>query len=274
MTTSTPLHAVAVDVGGSTIKGAVVDLASGVKLGKRLKVATPEESTPRAVSRAVAALVDVLSAEHPDASGLPLGVTIPGTVIDGVVRFVGNLDPAWVGTDASALLREELGAEVAVLNDADAAALAEARFGAARGMPGLVIMTTLGTGIGSGLLYDGRLVPHSELGQIQIDGERAEVAAAASARTREDLSWRDWAARLERYYRRVEDLLLPDAFVIGGGITKKADKFIPLLDVRTPIRVAELRNDAGIIGAGLVAQKLAVASSPARSRTSTPPSTP
>jgi polyphosphate glucokinase len=168
-------------------------------------------------------------------------------------RTAANIDSSWIGTEAQALLREATGNDVTVVNDADAAGYAEAQFGAARGHPGLVLVTTLGTGIGTALIYDGRLVPNTELGHIEIDGEDAEHRTSDAARDREDLSWEKWATRLQRYYQTLEKLFWPDLFVVGGGVSKKADKFLPLLNLQTPIVPAALRNEAGIVGAALLA---------------------
>jgi len=172
-----------------------------------------------------------------------------------VVSSAANIDPSWIGTDADALLTEATGREVHVVNDADAAGLAEVAYGVARGQRGLVVVTTLGTGIGSALVHDGVLVPNSELGHLEIDGHDAESRAANSARENEGLSWEEWAARLTRYYRVVEALLSPDLFVVGGGVSKEADEFLPLLDIQTPIVPATLRNRAGVVGAALHATR-------------------
>src|SRR4029079_13552948 len=178
-------------------------------------------------------------------------VTVPGVVKRGVVRSAANIDKHWVGEDADQLFTEATGRAVHVVNDADAAGLAEVRYGAAKGRQGLVIVTTLGTGIGSALVYDGVLVPNSELGHLEIDGHDAEKRAASSAREREDLSWEEWAERLTTYYRKLERLFSPALFVVGGGVSKKADKFLPLVDIETEIIPATLLNAAGIVGAAL-----------------------
>jgi len=198
-------------------------------------------------------LVDLLG-RFPDSAG-PVGVTVPGVVRHGVVHSAANIDKSWLGTDADALFTKATGRDVHVVNDADAAGLAEVRYGAAKGRQGLVIVTTLGTGIGSALVYDGVLVPNSELGHLEIDGKNAEKRAANSAREAEDLSWERWAKRLTKYYRTLEDLFSPDLFVVGGGVSKKADEFLPLLDLETEIVPATLRNRAGIVGAALYATR-------------------
>ncbi|MDN4172129.1 ROK family protein [Nocardioides sp. SOB77] len=242
-TTTTPIG---IDFGGTGIKGAPVDLAAGDFAAERVRVRTPKPSTPDVVAAVFRELLDAF----PDVDG-PVGVTVPGIVRRGVVGSAANIDPAWVGTDADALFTEATGREVHVVNDADAAGLAEVRYGAARGRDGLVVVTTLGTGIGSALVHDGRLVPNSELGHLVIDGHVAEHRAANSAREREDLSMAAWAERLTAYYRHLERLFSPDLFVVGGGISKRADEFLPLLRLDTEIVPATLRNKAGVVGAAL-----------------------
>ena len=244
--------ALGIDVGGSGIKGAPVDLATGSLAAERLRVETPQPSTPEAVAEVVAQIVDHFAAALGDGA---IGVTVPAVVTGGVVRTAANIDQSWIGTDADALFTGRLGRAVHLVNDADAAGVAEARFGAARSTKGLVVVTTLGTGIGTALLLDGRLVPNSELGHLEIDGYDAETRAASSARENEGLSWEDWAARLQRYYGAIENLLWPALIVVGGGISKKADKFLPLLHLRAPIVAAQLRNEAGIIGAAVLADE-------------------
>ncbi|WP_166389277.1 polyphosphate--glucose phosphotransferase [Nocardioides ochotonae] len=240
---------VGIDFGGSGIKCAAVDLASG-EPGERARVETPKPSTPEAVAATVVALL----ARFPEATGR-VGVTVPGVVRHGVVHSAANIDRAWLGTDADALFSEATGRQVHVVNDADAAGLAEVEYGAARGRRGLVIVTTLGTGIGSALVHDGVLVPNSELGHLEIDGHDAESRAANSARKAEDLSMKAWAHRLQRYYSTLEMLFSPDLFVVGGGISKRADEFLPLLKLDTEIVPATLRNEAGIVGAALLADR-------------------
>ena len=238
---------IGIDFGGSGIKAAPVDLGRGAFVADRERIPTPVPSTPEAV----ADVMDELVSHFPDATG-PVGVTIPGVVRSGVVHSAANIDKAWMGTDADALLTKRLGRDVHVVNDADAAGVAELRYGAARGASGLVILTTLGTGIGSALLHDGVLVPNSELGHLEIDGHVAEKRAAASIRTSENLSWEEYAARLTTYYRTLEKLFSPDLFVVGGGISRDAAEFLHLVDVQTRIVPATLRNRAGIIGAAVL----------------------
>ena len=242
---------IGIDFGGSGIKAAPVDLRTGEFSAERERVPTPEPSTPGAVAQVMARLLERFEA-HDSA----VGVTIPGVVRPGgVVGSAANIDAGWIGTDADALLSDVLGREVHVANDADAAGVAEAHYGAARGRRGLVIVTTLGTGIGSALLYDGVLVPNSELGHLEIEGHDAESRAANSARKTEDLSWEEWAERLTTYYRTLERLFSPDLLVVGGGVSKYAPEFLPLVDIETEIVSAELRNTAGIVGAAVLAHE-------------------
>jgi polyphosphate glucokinase len=240
---------IGIDFGGSGIKAAPVDLATGEFSAERERIDTPEKSTPKAVAEVMAELLKKF-----DDSTSAVGVTVPGVVRKGgVIGSAANIDKSWIGTDADDLLSDVLGREVHVINDADAAGLAEARYGVARGREGLVIVTTLGTGIGSALLYDGVLVPNTELGHLEIDGHDAESRAANSARKDEDLSWEKWAERLTRYYQAVERLFSPDLIVIGGGVSKHAREFVPLIQVDTEIVSATLRNTAGIVGAAVLA---------------------
>ncbi|MBB3045543.1 ROK family protein [Nocardioides sp. LMS-CY] len=239
-----------IDFGGTGIKGAPVDLEIGDFAGERERLRTPHPSKPQVIAEAFVELL----AKFPDCRGA-VGVTVPGVVRHGVVHSAANIDKAWVGTDADRLFTEATGRDVHVVNDADAAGLAEVRYGAARGRSGLVIVTTLGTGIGSALVHDGVLVPNSELGHLEIDGHDAESRAANSAREREELSWKHWAKRLTAYYRTLERLFSPELFVVGGGVSKESDEFLPLLDLDTEIIPAQLRNKAGVVGAALYASE-------------------
>ena len=236
-----------IDIGGSGIKGAPVDLSRGALAAERVRLDTPEGATPTDVLEVVALVVEQFS-EAVAADGV-VGVTVPAVVQHGVVRSAANIDTSWIGTDADRLLTERLGREVHVVNDADAAGVAEMHYGAGKDVKGVVLLTTLGTGIGSALFVDGVLVPNTELGHLEIDGHDAETRAASSVKEREDLSWKEWAARLQRYYETVERLFSPDLIIVGGGVSKKADKFLPRLELRAPIVPAELRNEAGIVGA-------------------------
>lgn len=247
---STTQHPLGIDIGGSGIKGAAVDLARGQFATDRLRFDTPKVSSPAAVADIVAQIAGHFAGDIGDS---PVGVTLPAVVTNGVVRTAANIDPAWIGTDARKLLSDKLGRSVTVVNDADAAGVGELHFGAARNASGLVLMTTLGTGIGSALLYNGVLVPNSELGHLEIDGHDAEGRASANVREEKNLSWQEWAERLQRYYSHIEDLLWPDLIVVGGGVSRKADKFLPLLHLRAPIVAAQLANSAGIIGAAWLA---------------------
>ncbi|WP_151526607.1 polyphosphate--glucose phosphotransferase [Serinicoccus kebangsaanensis] len=247
-------HTLGIDIGGSGIKGAPVDLKKGEFATERQRIPTPEESTPHAVAEVVAEIVDHFTDEIGSSS--PVGITVPAVVHHGVVRTAANIDPSWIGADADAMFTERIGRQVHVVNDADAAGVAEVHYGAGRGNDGVVLLTTLGTGIGTALFMNGELLPNTELGHLEIDGHDAETQAASSAREREDLSWEDWADRLQRYYSHVEDLFWPDLIIVGGGISKKADKYLPLLHTRAPIVPAQLRNDAGIIGAAWQAKHL------------------
>ena len=239
-----------IDFGGTGIKGAPVDIDAGDFAAERVRIRTPERSTPENVRDVFVELL----AQFPDCTGA-VGVTVPGVVRHGVVRSAANIDKSWVGTDADRLLTEATGREVHVVNDADAAGLAEVRYGAARGRSGLVIVTTLGTGIGSAMVFDGVLVPNAELGHLEVDGHDAESRAANSAREREGLSWEHWAKRLTRYYRTLEMLFSPELFVVGGGVSKESAEFLPLLDLDTEIVPATLLNRAGVVGAALYASE-------------------
>ncbi|MFD5186599.1 polyphosphate--glucose phosphotransferase [Streptomyces sp. NPDC058357] len=237
-----------VDIGGSGIKGAPVDLDRGDLAQERHKVLTPHPATPKGVVECVAEVVG-----HFDWSG-PVGVTFPGVVTDGVTRTAANVDKGWVDTDARGLIGDRLGLPVTVLNDADAAGIAEMTFGAGRGRKGTVIVLTLGTGIGSALFVDGRLVPNTELGHLELNGHDAETHASTKAKEDEDLSWHHWAHRVQKYLAHVEMLFSPELFIIGGGVSRKADKFLPLIEhVRAEMVPAELQNNAGIVGAAMAA---------------------
>jgi len=234
-----------IDIGGSGVKGAPVDLGTGELTAERVRLPTPLPATPKAVARTAAKLLESFG----DTAGLPVGITVPSVVTHGITRSAANIDKKWIDCAAEDLLADVLGRPVSLLNDADAAGLAESCYGAAKGQPGLVIVTTLGTGIGTAMIYDGVLMPNSELGHLEIDGFDAEARAAASARTKEDLSWPAYGKRLQRYYQTLELLFTPDLIVVGGGISRNSDKFLPYLNLSTPIVPAQLRNQAGIIGA-------------------------
>jgi polyphosphate glucokinase len=243
-----------IDVGGSGIKGAPVDLSRGEVTETRLRIPTPVPATPDAVAEVVDQIVEHFAEQTGDS---PIGVTLPAVVIRGTVLSAANIDPTWLNTDAEELIQRHTGRAVTVMNDADAAGLAELHYGAARGEHGLVIVTTLGTGIGSALIHDGRLVPNSELGHLEMDGQEAEKSAASSIMVRENLTWEEYIERLQRYYAMIERLFSPDLIVVGGGISRDSDEFLPHLRLRAPIVPAQLRNRAGIIGAAWRAVALA-----------------
>lgn len=239
------------DIGGSGIKGAPVDLDRGDLAHERHKVLTPQPATPDGVAGCVVEVV-----RHFDWDG-PVGVTFPGVVTGGVTRSAANLDKGWVGVDTATLLSDRLdGRPVTVLNDADAAGIAEMSYGAGRGVGGTVILLTLGTGIGSALFTDGRLVPNSELGHLELKGHDAETRASVKAKEDGDLTWERWARRVERYLAHVEMLFSPELFIIGGGVSRKPEKFLPLIEgIRAEIVPAKLQNNAGIVGAAMAARQ-------------------
>jgi polyphosphate glucokinase len=240
------VHVFGIDVGGSAIKGAPVDTQTGKLLAQRVRIKTPKPATPEAM---VATSVEVVRQSGWEG---PLGCGFPAVVKDGVIRTAANIDKGAIGFDFQGELQAQLGNPVHVINDADAAGLAEMRWGAGREVQeGVVLVLTLGTGIGTSLFIGGRLVPNTELGHIEIRGEEAEHRAADSARKREELGWKEYARRLDEYVHKIEDLLWPDLIVIGGGISKKSEKYLPHLTNRTRIVSAEMRNDAGIAGAAL-----------------------
>ena len=240
-----------IDIGGSGIKGAPVDVDSGQLAADRYRIVTPQPATPNSVAEVVGELV-----HHFDWSG-PVGCTFPAVVKDGVVLTAANVDKRWIGTDAAAAFASAIDGPLTVLNDADAAGIAEMTFGVGKGVGGVVLMITLGTGIGCGMFNDGELVPNTELGHIEIDGKDAEKRAAFSVRDRKGLSWKRYAARVQTYLERLDALLWPDLVIIGGGASKKADKLLPLLDVRPKVVAAALLNEAGIVGAALAAHRRA-----------------
>lgn len=245
--------AIGIDIGGTGIKGALVDVTTGELVSERIKVATPAGGEPADIVAEVAAIVERLG----DSTGkVPVGVCFPAVVVGGRTMSAANVSKRWIGLPAEALFEQTLGRDIVFVNDADAAGVAELHFGAARGIRGLVIMTTLGTGIGSAFLYDGVLIPNTELGHLEIDGKDAERRASFAAKERGRLSWARWAKHLQRYYSTVEMLFSPALFVVGGGVSKEADQFLPLLHLRTPIVPAGLRNNAGILGAAWLAARL------------------
>lgn len=235
-----------IDIGGSGIKGAPVNVTTGALLDDRYRIPTPRPATPEAVAGAIR---EILTRFEVPAHAT-VGVTFPGIIQHGVCRSAVNMDGDWIDRNLVELLREHVGIEATVMNDADAAGYAETLYGAGQNISGMVLTITLGTGIGSALVNDGRLVPNLELGHLEIDGYDAETRAAASIKDREGLSYEEWAVRLQRYFEVVEFLFSPDLFIVGGGVSKDHKKFMPLIKTRAKMIPAELRNHAGIVGAG------------------------
>lgn len=244
-------RAVGIDIGGTGIKGAIVNVDSGELESERLKVSTPDGGSPDGIIEAVVWLVEQLGIE--DDHTVPVGVCFPAIIQDGKTMSAANISSEWIGLEAEALFERHLKRDIHFVNDADAAGFAEVRYGAAADRRGLTIVTTLGTGIGSALIYNGVLVPNSELGHLELDGVGAEDRAANSIRESENLGWEEWAERLQRYYTHLEMLFSPDLFIVGGGVSKASEKFLPLLSLKTQIVPAELRNNAGILGAAALA---------------------
>lgn len=247
--------AIGIDIGGTGMKGGVVDTRTGNLVGERFRIPTPQPATPEACATVVREIVDELQgrelAPAPDSA---IGIDFPAVVKNGVTLSAANVDETWIGADLEGIMSAALdGRKVYALNDADAAGLAEAIYGQGRDKPGLIAVITLGTGIGSALIINGQLVPNTELGHLEIDGHDAETQASARARETHELSWKKYGKRLHRYFTHVEMLFTPDLFIIGGGISKNPEKFLPYFeeDVRTPIVMAELRNNAGIVGAAV-----------------------
>nr|WP_322098246.1 ROK family protein [Nakamurella alba] len=251
MTSQLAGTAFGIDIGGTGIKGGIVDLATGDLVGERFRIDTPQPATPDAVTDTAAEV-----ANHFGWTG-PIGVDFPGVVQNGVVHTAANVDKSWIGTSLVDTLSAKVPGQVTALNDADAAGLAEVRYGAGVGQNGLVIMVTFGTGIGIALISGGKLVPNAELGHIELNGHDAETKAAASARERDGLTWEHWTKRASKYLVALENLLWPDLFILGGGISKKPEKWVPGLKTRTPLVVAKLINNAGIVGSALAAHEAA-----------------
>jgi polyphosphate glucokinase len=244
-------HVLGIDIGGTGIKAAPVDTDTGELLADRIKLETPRPATPDAVSKVVAEVVRSCGW-----SGQEAGVTFPGVVTAGVIQTAANVDPSWIGTDGVAVFGQATGLDVTVLNDADAAGVAEMKFGSGKGEMGTVLMLTLGTGIGSALFIDGILVPNTEFGHIQIRGKDAEKRASEQVRESEGLHWGDWSERLNEYLQHIEALLSPNLIIIGGGVSKKSEKFLPRLNgLRAKVVPATMLNDAGIVGAAMVASQ-------------------
>ena len=248
----TATTAIGIDIGGTGIKGAVVDLSTGALLSDRVKLPTPKGGRPQDIIETTRTLLAKVSKGVGD---LPVGVCFPAVVKNGHTMSAANVSSKWIGLAAETLFEKGLGLPIHFVNDADAAGYAEAQFGAAKDVPGVVLLTTLGTGIGSALLNDGVLVPNTELGHLEIDGDDYETRAAYSAKEREDLSWDKWAARLQKYYSTLELLFSPDLFIVGGGVSKHHEDFLPLLRLKTRIIPAVHRNNAGILGAAALAAR-------------------
>lgn len=240
-------HAIGVDIGGTGIKGARVDLVSGELLTERIRIETPRPATPQAIAEVVNEVIGQIGGDG------PVGLTLPAVIRGQIVRTASNIDESWLGVDAVELFGSQTGRPVSAVNDADAAGLAEMRYGAGRGAKGVVIMITLGTGIGSAVFVDGSLVPNSELGHLPLHHADAEDWAAASVREREELSWKAWSGRVQTYLEIVERVMWPDLIIIGGGVSKKSEKFLPRIEVNTKVVPAQLYNNAGIVGAALSA---------------------
>ena len=242
--------AIGIDIGGTGIKAALVDIKRGELVSERIRVETPAGGEPEAIADACKAIIDSLGVSH---RNYPVGLCFPAVVKHGFTRSAANVSKRWIGLNADELFDKTLNRHTHVINDADAAGLAEVKFGAGRGSHGLTIMTTLGTGIGTALFYNGVLIPNAELGHLEIEGVDYETKAAYSAMERDGLSFEQWAERLQKYYSTLERLLVPDLFIVGGGVSKNHEKFLPLLKLKTPIVPATTKNSAGIIGAASLA---------------------
>ncbi len=239
------MHVLGIDIGGSGIKGAPVDTETGRLLAERLRIKTPKKGEPEPVAEVVHQIAQFFNWKG------PIGIGFPAPIKGGVALMAANISKKWIGTNADALFSKITACNCTMINDADAAGLAEMTFGAGRGQPGTVIIVTLGTGIGSSIFHRGQLLPNTEFGHMEMDGEDAEFRASDAARQREDLSWKKYAKRLDNYLKAMEKLFWPNLFIIGGGISKESDKFLPLLTVETHVVPADLLNEAGIIGAAL-----------------------
>jgi len=239
------MRVLGIDIGGSGIKGAPVDVEKGQMLTKRYRIRTPQPSEPKAVAKTVRKI-----AKHFKWDG-PIGCGFPAVVQHGITRTAANVDEKWIGTNAAALFSEATGCPVKVINDADAAGLAEMSFGAGQGRTGVVLLVTIGTGLGTSVFIDGTLLPNTELGHIEIDCGDAELMASDAARTRDKLSWEEWGNRLNTYLTSLERLIWPDLIILGGGVSKKHKKFMPYITVQAEVVIAESFNEAGIIGAAL-----------------------
>lgn len=242
--------ALGIDIGGTGIKGALVDTSTGELLSDRIKLATPIGGEPEAIVATVVQLIELLGGIE---AGVPIGVCFPAIVRNGKTMSAANVSAKWIGLEAEQLFEKAIGHDIHFVNDADAAGYAEVKYGAAKGVKGLVLLTTLGTGIGSALIYNDVLIPNSELGHLFIGGKDAEKRASYAAKERGHLSWLSWSKRLQVYYTHLELLFSPDLFLVGGGVSKSYQEFLPLLHLQTPILPAVHRNNAGILGAAALA---------------------
>ncbi|MBO9577859.1 MAG: ROK family protein [Microbacteriaceae bacterium] len=243
-------HALGIDIGGTGTKGAIVDTESGKLVTDRHKLLTPKGGEPKPMIHTAVELVEQIPGSS---EPIPVGIAFPTIVKNGLTLSAGNISKKWIGYDARTRFSEALGRTVTLVNDADAAGYAELHYGAAKGVPGLVILTTLGTGIGSAFIYNGVLVPNTEFGFLEIDGDIAEASASYRAKEEHGYDWKQWAKRLQRFYTHLERIFSPDLFIVGGGVSKNADDFMPLLDLSTPIVTATHQNNAGILGAAAIA---------------------
>lgn len=236
-----------IDIGGSGIKGAPVNIKKGELLTPRYRIPTPQPSKPKAVAKVVGEI-----AKHFNWKG-PIGAGFPAVIQHGIARTAANIHTGWVNTDAAILFSKTTGCSVTVVNDADAAGMAEMSFGAGKGRDGVILLVTIGTGLGTSVFIDGQLLPNTEFGHIEIDCYDAELLASDAARKENDLSWKEWASQFDTYLLRLEALIWPDLIILGGGVSKKHEKFIPRLSVQAEVVPAETLNEAGIIGAALAA---------------------
>ena len=239
------MHILGIDVGGSGIKGAPVNTKTGELLGERIRIKTPKKGEPEPIAQVVKQIAESFNWKG------PIGIGFPAPIKGGVTLMAANVSDKWVGANADKLFTKITGCKCTLINDADAAGLAEVSFGAGRGQNGTVILLTLGTGIGSAIFHNGHLIPNTEFGHVEIKGEDAEFRASALARQRDKLSWKKYTKRLSKYLQTMEKLFWPDLFIIGGGISKDSEKFLPMLDITTKVVPAQLLNEAGIVGAAL-----------------------
>lgn len=238
-----------IDVGGSGIKGAPVDTGTGELLAERVRIKTPDKAEPQPVAEVAAQITKAFNWQG------PVGIGFPAPIKAGVAMMAANISPKWVGTNADELFTKVTGCDCHMINDADAAGLAEMEFGSGKGHQGTVIMLTLGTGIGTAIFYNGRLLPNTEFGHLDMKGMDAEHRVSDAVRQSEELTWKQYAKRLNKYLMEMEKLFWPDLFIVGGGISKQSDKYLPLLKIPTPIITAQLLNQAGIVGAALAARR-------------------